>query len=88
MEFILFPPLFLEPEGLFPPEIVIINSTAVRVILASPSNSNGVVTEYSIYVNNNRYETRMKVPGSFVLGDLSPFTLYDVQVGIFLFPCI
>ncbi|XP_013916323.1 PREDICTED: usherin-like [Thamnophis sirtalis] len=69
----------VEPEGLFPPEIVIINSTAVRVILASPSNSNGVVTEYSIYVNN-RYETRMKVPGSFILGDLSPFTLYDIQV--------
>uniref|UniRef100_A0A8C6X579 Usherin n=1 Tax=Naja naja TaxID=35670 RepID=A0A8C6X579_NAJNA len=70
----------VEPEGLFPPEIVIINSTAVCVILALPSNSNGVVTEYSIYVNNNRFETRMKVPGSFIVEDLSPFTLYDIQV--------
>ncbi|XP_070813494.1 usherin [Pituophis catenifer annectens] len=72
--------LTLEPEGLFPPEIIIINSTAVHVIVALPSNSNGVVREYSIYVNNNRYETRMKAPGSFILGDLSPFTLYDIQV--------
>ncbi|ETE70043.1 hypothetical protein L345_04149, partial [Ophiophagus hannah] len=70
----------VEPEGLFPPEIVIINSTALCVILALPSNSNGIVTEYSIYVNNNRFETRMKAPGSFIVEDLSPFTLYDIQV--------
>ncbi|KAM6459617.1 usherin [Liasis olivaceus] len=69
-----------EPEGMFPPEVVIINSTAICVIWTGPSNSNGVVTEYSIYVNNNRYETGMKAPGSFTLGDLTPFTIYDIQV--------
>ncbi|XP_039192169.1 usherin isoform X7 [Crotalus tigris] len=67
-------------EGLFPPEIIVINSTAVHVIWALPSDSNDIVREYSIYVNNNRYETTIKVPGSFILGDLSPFTLYDIQV--------
>ncbi|XP_062981457.1 usherin [Elgaria multicarinata webbii] len=71
-----------EPEGMFPPEVVIINSTAVRVIWTSPSNPNGVVTEYSVYVNNKRYETEMKAPGSFLLGDLSPFTIYDIQVEV------
>ncbi|XP_042331708.1 LOW QUALITY PROTEIN: usherin [Sceloporus undulatus] len=71
-----------EPEGMFPPEVVIINSTAVRVIWTSPSNPNGVVTEYSVYVNNKRYETGMKTPGSFLLGDLSPFTIYDIQVEV------
>ncbi|KAH0622699.1 hypothetical protein JD844_025228 [Phrynosoma platyrhinos] len=67
---------------MFPPEVVIINSTAVRVIWTSPSNPNGVVTEYSVYVNNKRYETGMKTPGSFLLGDLSPFTIYDIQVEV------
>ncbi|XP_002760562.4 usherin [Callithrix jacchus] len=71
-----------EPQGVLPPEVVIINSTAVRVIWTSPSNPNGVVTEYSIYVNNKLYKTGMNVPGSFVLRDLSPFTIYDIQVEV------
>ncbi|XP_053139313.1 usherin [Hemicordylus capensis] len=71
-----------EPEGMFPPEVVIINSTAVRVIWTSPSNPNGVVTEYSVYVNNKRYKTGMNAPGSFLVGDLSPFTIYDIQVEV------
>lgn len=82
LEFIQFLPLFLEPEGMFPPEVVIINSTAVRVIWTSPSNPNGVVTEYSIYVNNKQYKTGMNEPGSLLLADLSPFTVYDIQVRI------
>ncbi|OXB77922.1 UNVERIFIED_CONTAM: hypothetical protein H355_015208, partial [Colinus virginianus] len=69
-----------EPEGMFPPEVVIINSTAVRVIWTSPSNPNGVVTEYYIYVNNKQYKTGMNEPGSFLLADLSPFTVYDIQI--------
>ncbi|XP_009864107.1 PREDICTED: usherin-like [Apaloderma vittatum] len=71
-----------EPEGMFPPEVVIINSTAVRVIWTSPSNPNGVVTEYSIYVNNKQYKTGMNEPGSFLLADLSPFTVYDIQIEV------
>uniref|UniRef100_A0A663LW22 Usherin n=1 Tax=Athene cunicularia TaxID=194338 RepID=A0A663LW22_ATHCN len=69
-----------EPEGMFPPEVVIINSTAVRVIWTSPSNPNGVVTEYSIYVNNKQHKTGMNEPGSFLLTALSPFTVYDIQI--------
>ncbi|XP_074120778.1 usherin [Sminthopsis crassicaudata] len=71
-----------EPQGMLPPEVVIINSTAVRVIWTSPSNPNGVVTEYSVYVNNKLYKTGMNAPGSFVLGNLSPFTIYDIQVEV------
>lgn len=65
---------------MLPPEVVIINSTAVRVIWTAPSNPNGVVTEYSIYVNNQLYKTGINVPGSFILRELSPFTVYDIQV--------
>ncbi|XP_069911419.1 usherin isoform X2 [Oryctolagus cuniculus] len=71
-----------EPQGMPPPEVVIINSTAVRVIWTSPSNPNGVVTEYSVYVNNQLYKTGMDVPGSFILRGLSPFTIYDIQVEV------
>uniref|UniRef100_A0A673TE79 Usherin n=1 Tax=Suricata suricatta TaxID=37032 RepID=A0A673TE79_SURSU len=71
-----------EPQGMLPPEVVIINGTAVRVIWTSPSNPNGVITEYSVYVNNKLYKTGMNVPGSFILRDLSPFTIYDVQVEV------
>ncbi|XP_028616049.1 usherin isoform X2 [Grammomys surdaster] len=71
-----------EPQGMVPPEVVIINSTAVRVIWTSPSNTNAVVTESSVYVNNKLYKTGTDAPGSFVLEDLSPFTLYDIQVEV------
>ncbi|NP_067383.3 usherin precursor [Mus musculus] len=71
-----------EPQGMLPPEVVIINSTAVRVIWTSPSNPNAVVTESSVYVNNKLYKTGTDAPGSFVLEDLSPFTIYDIQVEV------
>eukprot|EP00062_Callorhinchus_milii_P018719 gi/632972566/ref/XP_007902721.1/ PREDICTED: usherin [Callorhinchus milii] len=71
-----------EPEGMLPPEVIVINSTAVRVIWTSPSNPNGLVTEYSIYVNNKRHQTAMNLPGSFILTDLSPFTVYEIQVEV------
>ncbi|KAM4770863.1 usherin [Rhinophrynus dorsalis] len=71
-----------EPEGIFPPEVVVINGTAVRVIWSAPSNPNGVVTEYSIYVNNKIYKTGMNSPGSFILAELFPFTVYNIQVEV------
>lgn len=63
-----------------PPEVVIINSTAARVIWTSPSSPNGVVTAYSVCVNNRLHKTGLDVPGSLLLADLSPFTVYDIQV--------
>lgn len=65
---------------MLPPEVVIINSTAVHVIWTSPSNPNGIVTESSVYVNNKLCKTGMDVPGSFILKGLSPFTVYNIQV--------
>ncbi|XP_041108645.1 usherin [Polyodon spathula] len=71
-----------EPEGVFPPKVVTLNSTAVRVIWTSPSNPNGVVTEYSVYVNDKQHKTGMSSSGSFVLGGLLPFTIYNIQVEV------
>ncbi|XP_068088985.1 usherin isoform X3 [Hyperolius riggenbachi] len=69
-----------EPEGVFPPEVVAINSTAVHVIWTPPLNPNGVVTEYSIYVDNKGYRTHRNTPHPFTLGGLAPYTVYNVQV--------
>ncbi|XP_056424309.1 usherin isoform X1 [Hyla sarda] len=71
-----------EPEGLLPPEVVVINSTAVRVIWSSPSNPNGVVTEYSVYVSNKVYKTERETPYAFIVGDLAPYTVYSIQVEV------
>ncbi|XP_054432559.1 LOW QUALITY PROTEIN: usherin [Pteronotus mesoamericanus] len=71
-----------EPQGMLPPEVVVVNSTAARVTWMSPSHPDSVVTDYSVYVNNKLYKTGMNEPGSFLLRDLSPFTVYDVQVEV------
>ncbi|XP_067901794.1 usherin [Heterodontus francisci] len=71
-----------EPEGMLPPEVNVINSTAVHVVWTSPSKPNGLVTEYSIYVNKRQQKTGMNLPGSFVLTDLLPFTGYEIQVEV------
>ncbi|XP_053568734.1 usherin [Bombina bombina] len=68
------------PEGMFPPEVVTINSTAVQVIWTPPSNPNGFVKRYSIYVNNKLYNTERKTPIPFILVDLLPFVVYNIQV--------
>ncbi|XP_041418335.1 usherin [Xenopus laevis] len=71
-----------EPEGISPPEVAVINSTAVRVIWTPPSNPNGIVTEYSIYVNNQIYKAQLKSPNPFVVGDLLPFQVYNIQIEV------
>ncbi|KAM5238832.1 usherin [Ctenodactylus gundi] len=71
-----------KPQGLLPPEVVIVNRTAARVIWTSPSNPNGAVTGYSVYVNSELYKTGMDAPGSLFLRGLSPFTIYDIQVEV------
>lgn len=65
---------------MLPPEVVIINSAAIRVIWTSPSNPKGSVTESFVYVNNKLYKPGMDVPGPFILRGLSPVTICDIQV--------
>ncbi|XP_072265966.1 usherin isoform X2 [Pyxicephalus adspersus] len=70
------------PEGMLPPEVVAINGTAVRVIWTPPLNPNGVVTEYSIYVNDKGYRTYKNTPHPFMVGDLAPYIVYNIQVEV------
>ncbi|KAF7704133.1 hypothetical protein HF521_021205 [Silurus meridionalis] len=71
-----------EPEGVFPPEIVTLNSTSVRVLWAAPLVPNGAITHYSVFLDGRLYTSTDNTSGSLELGGLQPFTVYDVQVEV------
>ncbi|MFT7813012.1 usherin [Arapaima gigas] len=71
-----------EPEGVLSPEVVTINSTAVRVLWTAPLVPNGMITEYSIYLDGQVHKTGTTTPGYLELGDLLPFTVYNIQVEV------
>uniref|UniRef100_A0AAY4ADY9 Usher syndrome type IIa protein homolog n=1 Tax=Denticeps clupeoides TaxID=299321 RepID=A0AAY4ADY9_9TELE len=71
-----------EPEGVFPPEVVTLNSTAVRVLWLEPLTPNGAIVEYRIYVDGGIRGTANNISGSMELSGLLPFTVYDVQVEV------
>lgn len=62
------------------PEVVPVNSSTVRVLWFPPLRPNGAITAYSIYVNGRHQDSVDNSSGSYLLGDLLPFTVYDVQV--------
>lgn len=69
-----------EPDGMSAPEVVPVNSSTVRVLWFPPLRPNGAVTGYYIYVNDHLHGTVDNSSGSYLLGDLLPFTVYNVQV--------
>lgn len=69
-----------EPEGVFPPEVVVLNSTAVRVLWTAPLVPNGAVTQYSVYLDGRLYESTSNGTGSLEVGGLLPFTVHSIQV--------
>uniref|UniRef100_A0A3P8RYW1 Usherin n=1 Tax=Amphiprion percula TaxID=161767 RepID=A0A3P8RYW1_AMPPE len=70
------------PEGMSAPELVPVNSSTARVLWVPPFRPNGAVTGYSIYVNDRFHGNVDNSSGSYLLGDLLPFTVYDVQVEV------
>ncbi|XP_055085949.1 usherin [Periophthalmus magnuspinnatus] len=71
-----------EPEGMSSPEVVPVNSSSVRVLWSPPLRSNGAVTVYNIYVNDQQQASGDNSSGSYLLMDLLPFTVYSVQVEV------
>lgn len=69
-----------EPDGMSAPEVVPVNSSTVRVLWLPPLRPNGAVTGYYIYVNDRLHGSVDNSSGSYLLGDLLPFTVYNVQV--------
>lgn len=62
------------------PEVVPVNSSVARVLWSPPLRPNGAVTGYRIYVNNHLHGSADNSSGSYLLGDLLPFTVYNVTV--------
>ncbi|KAM4744035.1 usherin isoform 2-T2 [Anableps anableps] len=71
-----------EPEGMFAPEVVPVNSSTARVLWFPPYRPNGAVTGYSIFVNDRLHGSVDNSSGSYLLGDLLPFTVYNIQVEV------
>ncbi|XP_039982949.1 usherin [Xiphias gladius] len=71
-----------EPDGMSAPEVVPVDSNTVRVLWFPPLQPNGAVTGYYIYVDDRLHGSVDSNSGSYLLGDLLPFTIYNVQVEV------
>ncbi|KAM6942982.1 usherin [Xenentodon cancila] len=71
-----------EPEGMSAPEIVAVNSSTVRVLWVPPLRPNGAVIGYNLYVDGRLHDSADNNSGSYLLRDLLPFTVYDIQVEV------
>lgn len=73
--------VYAAPQGLAPAAVFIINDTAISVSWTAPSQPNGQVLAYNLYVSDGRkIVTGMNVPGAYILGGLLAYTAYTVQV--------
>lgn len=68
------------PDGMLAPEVVPVNSSTARVLWSPPLQPNGAVTGYHVYVNDQLHGNVDNSSGSYLLGDLLPFTVYNIQV--------
>uniref|UniRef100_A0A672FK37 Usher syndrome 2A (autosomal recessive, mild) n=1 Tax=Salarias fasciatus TaxID=181472 RepID=A0A672FK37_SALFA len=71
-----------EPEGMSAPEVVPVNSSTARVLWFPPLRPNGAVMRYSVYINDHLHGSVDNSSGSYLIGDLLPFTVYDIQVEV------
>lgn len=75
--------VFSAPQGVMPPELSVISDTSIRISWTTPVKPNGVITEYRIYVDDRLIEEVLtSQPGSYVLDDLIPYTVYTFHVRI------
>ena len=68
------------PEGIPAPVLSIVSTTALRVTWIVPERPNGDITAYNLIVNGETIPTDSTQPGSMILNNLQPYTVYDVQV--------
>ncbi|KAM9860567.1 LOW QUALITY PROTEIN: usherin [Aulostomus maculatus] len=71
-----------EPAGMSAPEVIAVNSSVVRVLWSPPLRPNGAITGYHIYVDDHLAGSVDNSSGSYLLGNLLPFTVYSVQVEV------
>lgn len=62
------------------PEVIPVNSSTARVLWLPPQQPNGAITGYQIYLNDQLHASVDNSSGSYLLGNLLPFTVYNIQV--------
>ncbi|XP_061735051.1 usherin isoform X2 [Nerophis ophidion] len=71
-----------EPEGMSAPEVVPVNSSTVRVLWSPPLRANGAITVYQVFVDGHLRGSVDNSSWSYLLGNLLPFTVYNIQVEV------
>ncbi|KAM9408306.1 LOW QUALITY PROTEIN: usherin [Pholidichthys leucotaenia] len=71
-----------KPDGMLAPEVVPVNSSSARVLWFPPLQPNGAITGFKIYVNDHLHGSVDNSSGSYLLLDLLPFTVYNIQVEV------
>ena len=66
------------PEGLAPPNLTVINSTAILAVWTQPIKDNGQIFNYTLSVNQMMFF--MGLQFDYTIVDLTPFTSYSVFI--------
>ena len=73
------------PEGILPPALTPLSSTAIAVLWAAPSSPNGVIQQYILYQDG--VIVFQGLAFSFTAQDLTPFTSYSFQLSVCTTTC-
>lgn len=73
------------PEGILPPALTPLSSTAIAVLWAAPSSPNGVIQQYILYQDG--VVVFQGLAFSFTVQDLTPFTSYSFQLSVCTTTC-
>lgn len=66
------------PDGLIPPILIVVNSTAIQVTWKPPTSPNGIITSYSILFNNEDIEVGISF--EYLATNLLPATEYSFRI--------
>ncbi|GFO50464.1 usherin, partial [Plakobranchus ocellatus] len=68
------------PSGLPPPTLAVVSTSGLRVSWMAPTQPNGDIISYTIIIGDQRVETGLITPGSFIVDGLQPYTVYSVSM--------
>jgi len=69
------------PQGVQPPQLFVMSDTAIRVSWVPPLTPNGDIIAYNVFMDGSRIEEiNTTLPGSHVIYDLVPYTVYQFRV--------
>lgn len=68
------------PEGFAAPLISVLSPSAVNVMWLPPTQPNGDITQYVIYLNGERHGSVESNQLLYIMAGLQPYTVYSIQV--------